>query len=65
MKWGFILLLEIGGGEDYTRDKYSIPWTSTPIEGVDGTAPIYVSIKDVTSRDGDSGENESGVDRER
>lgn len=46
--------LEIGGGEDYTRDKYSIPWTSTPIEGVDGTAPIYISIKDVTSRDGDA-----------
>ena len=54
IEMGIYPTLEIGGGEDYTRDKYSIPWTSTPIEGVDGTAPIYVSIKDVTSRDGDS-----------
>ena len=45
--------LELGGGEDYMRDKYNIPWTSTPMEGVDGTAPIYVSVKSVTSNDGD------------
>ena len=45
--------LEIGGGEDYMRDKYNIPCTSTPMEGVDGTAPIYVSVKSVTSNDGD------------
>ena len=54
IKMGIYPTLEIGGGEDYMRDKYNIPWTSTPIEGVDGTAPIYVSIKGVTSRDGDS-----------
>ena len=41
IEMGIYPTLEIGGGEDYTRDKYNIPWTSTPIEGVDGTAPIY------------------------
>ena len=55
IEMGIYPTLEIGGGEDYTRDKYNIPWTSTPIEGVDGTAPIYVSIKSVTSNDGDAG----------
>lgn len=53
IRMGIYPTLEIGGGEDYIRDKYSIPWTSTPIEGVEGTAPIYVSIKNVTSYDGD------------
>ena len=46
--------IEVGGGEDYTRSKYNIPWTSTSIEGVDGTLPIYVSIKDIRTEDGDS-----------
>lgn len=55
IEMGIYPTLEIGGGEDYTRDKYNIPWTSTPIEGVDGTAPILVSIKSVASNDGDAG----------
>ena len=33
------------GGDEYKRDKYGWPWTSTPIEGVEGTRPIFVSIK--------------------
>lgn len=44
---------KIGGGEDYTRNLYDIPWTSTPVEGVDGTAPIEVDIKNVTTDSGD------------
>lgn len=45
--------IEIGGGEDYTRSKYDIPWTSTSIEGVDGTLPIFATIKEIKSEDGD------------
>ena len=41
-------------GEDYWRDKLGQPWVSTPIEGLEGTAPIYVSIKRVHSTDGDA-----------
>lgn len=42
------------GGEEYKRDKYGWPWTSTPIEGVEGTKPIYVDIKSVTTDTGDA-----------
>lgn len=42
------------GGEEYKRDKYGWPWTSTPIEGVEGTKPIYVEIKSVTTDTGDA-----------
>ena len=45
--------IEVGGGEDYTRSKYDIPWTSTSIEGVDGTLPIFAAIKEIKSEDGD------------
>ena len=41
------------GGDEYKRDKYGWPWTSTPIEGVEGTQPIYVSIKDIKTDVGD------------
>ena len=37
------------GGDEYKRDKYGWPWTSTPIEGVEGTRPIFVSIKSITT----------------
>lgn len=40
-------------GPDYTRVKYDIPWASTPIEGIEGSAPIYCKIKSITSEDGD------------
>lgn len=43
----------IGRGEDYIRVKWGQSWVSTPIEGVDGTLPIYVSINDIESEDGD------------
>lgn len=43
------------GGEEYKRDRYGWPWTSTPIEGVEGTRPIFVSIKDITTDTGDAG----------
>lgn len=36
-----------GGGEDYLRHKQNIPWVSTSIEGIDGTQPILISIKDI------------------
>lgn len=41
------------GGEDYYRSKWGAPWVSTPIEGVEGTIAIYVSIKNITSTSGD------------
>ncbi|WP_018336673.1 hypothetical protein [Butyricimonas synergistica] len=40
-------------GEDYLRAKWGQPWVSTPIEGVEGTAQIIVSIKNITSTSGD------------
>ena len=39
------------GEEDYYRSKWGAPWVSTPIEGVEGTIAIYVSIKNITSGD--------------
>lgn len=42
-----------GGGEDYDRDLYQVPWTSTPIEGVDGTPQIQMDIKAVSTDAGD------------
>ena len=42
------------GGDEYKRDKYGWPWTSTPIEGVEGTRPIFVSIKSITTELGNA-----------
>lgn len=42
------------GGDEYKRDKYGWPWTSTPVEGVEGTKPIYVTIKSITTDTGDA-----------
>lgn len=50
---GIYPTIKTGGGEDYDRNLYNIPWTSTPVEGVDGTAQIYVDIKNVTTDVGD------------
>ena len=52
---GVFPTIKEGGGVDYDRDFYGIPWTSTPIEGVQGTEPIFASIKTVTSDVGDVG----------
>ena len=42
-------------GEDYARIKWGQPWVSTPIEGVEGTSQVIVSIKNITSIQGDPG----------
>lgn len=36
-------------GEDFTRVKWGQPWVSSAIEGIEGTYPILVSIKNITS----------------
>lgn len=41
-------------GEDYTRVKWEQPWVSTQIEGIEGTSPIIVSIKSITSEQGNA-----------
>lgn len=46
--------LEIGGGEDYDRVTYDIPWTSVPLEGYEGTQPIYMAIKSIVAEQGDA-----------
>ena len=47
-------LVEKEEGVDYKREKWGQPWVSTPIEGVEGTSPIHVSIKNITSTSGDA-----------
>lgn len=46
--------LEIGGGEDYQRVTYDIPWTSVPLEGYEGTQPIYMAVKSIITETGDA-----------
>ena len=55
--WGISPTIEgYGGeGEDYYRVKWNWPWIGTPIEGVQGTFQIHVTIKDITTTDGDAG----------
>lgn len=53
ISWGIYPTIRIGGGEDYDRHRLGIPWTSTPIEGVEGTMPIIASIKNVSTDTGD------------
>lgn len=40
-------------GVDRLRMQWGIPWVSGPIEGVEGTFPISVSIGNITSLQGD------------
>lgn len=40
-------------GVDYDRNRLGIPWTSTPIEGMQGTMPIEISINKITTDIGD------------
>ncbi len=44
----------INAGEDYIRSKWGAPWMSTPIEGVEGTAQIFVSIQGIREEGGGS-----------
>lgn len=46
--------IEVGAGEDYQRAQWGTPWVSNPIEGVDGTTQIYVSIKDIKTTTGNA-----------
>mgnify|MGYP006874103298 CR=1 FL=1 len=52
---GIAEFIDEEAGEDYNRVKYNIPWTSTPIEGIEGSEPIYCKIKSITSTDGNVG----------
>lgn len=40
-------------GADYTNNKYNIPYVSNAIEGVEGTQPLFISVKEITSETGD------------
>lgn len=40
--------------EDYDRWRFQLPWLSTKLQGVKGTQPIYMQIKDVKSDRGDA-----------
>lgn len=42
------------GGEDYKRLQNNIPWNSLPIEGVEGTAPIQITVKSIYAIQGDA-----------
>ena len=42
----------INTGLDYYNVKYGIPFTSLPIEGVQGTSPISITVANVKATDG-------------
>ena len=44
----------IGEGEDRERVKWDVPWISNPIEGVQGTAQIFVTVKSIREEGGGS-----------
>ena len=46
------LIVEVGAGVDYQRAEWKQPWVSTPIEGVEGTQPIFVTIKTIQEGNG-------------
>lgn len=54
--WGIYptQIIEVGAGEDYQRARWGQPWVSNPIEGVDGTNQIYVSIKEIKNTSGNA-----------
>ena len=45
--------ITVGRGEDYLRELNDIPWVSYPIEGIEGTKPIFVHVKSVKSIEGE------------
>lgn len=56
LEWGIEPTFEGMGGEgdDYYRHKWGQPWVSIPIEGIQGTQQIYVSVKEIKTTDGDA-----------
>ena len=50
---GIYPMITIGQGEDYLRDLYDIPWVSVPLEGLQGTPPIFGHVKSVVAVEGD------------
>ena len=54
--WGIYptQIIEVGAGEDYQRSQWEQPWVSNPIEGVDGTNQIHVSIKEIKTTAGNA-----------
>ena len=56
ISWGILptQIIEVGAGENYRRAQWGTPWVSNPIEGVDGTAQINVSIKDIKTTTGNA-----------
>lgn len=53
ISYGILPFNEEGGGAEYHRNRRGEPWTSTPIEGIEGTMPIRVSVGKVVTSDGD------------
>ena len=45
-----------GRGEDYLRNLHDIPWVSLPLEGLQGTPPIFGDVKSVVAVEGDGAE---------
>ena len=56
LEWGIEPTYEgMGGeGEDYYRLKWKQPWVSVPIEGIQGTQQIYVTVKEIKTTNGDA-----------
>lgn len=56
LEWGIEPTFEGMGGEgdDYYRHKWGQPWVSIPIEGIQGTQQIYVSVTEIKTTDGDA-----------
>lgn len=44
----------INAGEDYDRARWGNPWVSVPIEGVNGTPQIYVTVQNIKTETGDA-----------
>jgi hypothetical protein len=42
----------VNAGADYDRNRLAIPWTSNPLEGLQGTMPITISITNVNTDHG-------------
>lgn len=53
-EWG-IPKWVIVNGEDFDRNRLETPWSSTKIQGVEGTQQIYVTISKVTTDSGNVG----------
>lgn len=56
MAMGIYPTIVVGQGEDYLRDLYDIPWVSLPLEGLQGTPPIFGHVKSVVAVEGEGAE---------